>query len=60
MSTTSNATKIMTYADAACAALREAIQADPNVIALGEDHNGLRNQTIPILAMELSKVGDGH
>ena len=27
----------MTYADAACAALREAMQADPNVIALGED-----------------------
>lgn len=50
----------MTYADAACAALREAIQADPNVIALGEDHNGLRNQLIPILAMELTKVGDGH
>ena len=27
----------MTYAEAACAALREAMQADPNVIALGED-----------------------
>ena len=33
MSTTTN----MTYAEAACAALREAMQADPNVIALGED-----------------------
>ena len=27
----------MTYAEAACAALREAMQADPTVIALGED-----------------------
>ena len=27
----------MTYAEAACAALREVMQADPNVIALGED-----------------------
>lgn len=34
MSTT---TSKMTYAEAACAALREAMQADPNVIALGED-----------------------
>ena len=30
-------TSKMTYAEAACAALREAMQADPNVIALGED-----------------------
>lgn len=34
MSTT---TSKMTYAEAACAALREAMQADPSVIALGED-----------------------
>ena len=33
MSTTTK----MTYAEAACAALREAMQADANVIALGED-----------------------
>ena len=35
--TTSFTTIKMTYAEAACAALREAMQADPNVIALGED-----------------------
>jgi acetoin:2,6-dichlorophenolindophenol oxidoreductase subunit beta len=29
--------KMMTYAEAACQALREAMQADPTVIALGED-----------------------
>jgi acetoin:2,6-dichlorophenolindophenol oxidoreductase subunit beta len=29
--------KMMTYAEAACQALREAMQADPMVIALGED-----------------------
>jgi acetoin:2,6-dichlorophenolindophenol oxidoreductase subunit beta len=29
--------KTMTYAEAACQALREAMQADPTVIALGED-----------------------
>ena len=37
MSATTNTTTKMTYAEAACAALREAMQADPNVIALGED-----------------------
>ena len=37
MSISANATTKMTYAEAACAALREAMQADPNVIALGED-----------------------
>jgi len=28
---------IMSYAEAACMALREAMKADPTVIALGED-----------------------
>jgi len=37
MSTTTNTATKMTYAEAACAALREAMQVDPNVIALGED-----------------------
>jgi len=37
MNTTINTATKMTYAEAACAALREAMLADPNVIALGED-----------------------
>ena len=37
MSATMNTITKMTYAEAACTALREAMQADPNVIALGED-----------------------
>ena len=38
MSTTnSTITTELTYAEAACAALREAMQADANVVALGED-----------------------
>ena len=37
MNTSINTATKMTYAEAACAALREAMLADPNVIALGED-----------------------
>ena len=37
MSTTTNTATKMTYAEAACAALREAMQRNANVVALGED-----------------------
>jgi acetoin:2,6-dichlorophenolindophenol oxidoreductase subunit beta len=37
MSAVVNAAKMMTYAEAACLALSEVMQADPSVVALGED-----------------------
>jgi acetoin:2,6-dichlorophenolindophenol oxidoreductase subunit beta len=37
MAMTAVTKQVMTYAEAACLALREAMQADPTVVALGED-----------------------